>query len=205
MRRHTEDPRDLIDLELPCFQKLRLFRGNGDRRIFHPLFEYGHLICVMAAAEGGLPALPHPGRVLNRAGMFQHTARLRAVGEELRPVFLAGYCHADGVLCHGDGRIPHQTVKAKAGDVQHLRGRQDDRAALHRRRVIHADRIFIIELPFGIPLHAHPVRHQRVQPHDLAFPIADDLCVGVAPQEQVRHQRFTEYEGSHLRVRLVME
>ena len=37
MRRHTENPRNLIDLELPCLQELRLFRGNRDGRVFHPL------------------------------------------------------------------------------------------------------------------------------------------------------------------------
>ena len=56
-----------------------------------------------------------------------------------------------------------------------------------------------------IPVHLHPVRHQRVQRRHFPLAVADDLAVGVAPQEQVRHQRLPEHEGSHLRVRLIME
>ena len=44
-----------------------------------------------------------------------------------------------------------------------------------------------------------------VKSNDLALAIADYLGVGVAPEEQVGHEGFPEHEGTHFRVRLVME
>ena len=40
---------------------------------------------------------------------------------------------------------------------------------------------------------------------DLLFAIADNLCIRVTPQQQMSHQRFTEHERAHLRIRLIME
>ena len=108
-------------MKLSCFEKLRLLRRDADRRVFHAFFQHGDLIGIAAAAEGRLPALPYTLRVFDRAGVFQHTARSSAVGEELRTVLLAGNGHADGVLRHSDGAVTDQTVKTQAGNVQHIR------------------------------------------------------------------------------------
>src|SRR5699024_4145449 len=91
--RHSENSSDLIDLEFSRLQKLRLFRRDADGRVFHALLQYSDLVAVAAAAEGRLPALPHPLGVFDSAGMFQHTAGSRAVGEELGPVLLTGNRH----------------------------------------------------------------------------------------------------------------
>ena len=42
-RRHSENSSNFIDLELSCFEELRLFRGNGNGRVLHTLFQYGKL------------------------------------------------------------------------------------------------------------------------------------------------------------------
>ena len=68
--------------------------------------------------------------------MFQHAARLRAVLVEGRAVFVAGQPHANSLLCHGDGRIADQPVKAEAGDVEHvLRREPHDGFSAQRVRV----------------------------------------------------------------------
>ena len=85
MGRDSENSSDLIDLKFACFEELRLLRRDADGRVLHAFFQHGDLIGVAAAAEGGLPALPHTLRIFDRAGVFQHTARCRAVGEEFTP------------------------------------------------------------------------------------------------------------------------
>ena len=203
--RHPENSSDLIDLEFSRFQKLRLLRRDADGRVLHALLQHGDLVAVGAAAEGGLPAFPHPLGVFDGAGMLQHTAGSCAVGEELSPVLLTGNRHANGVLGHGNGTVPHQPVKAQAGDVQYIRGRQVDGNALHGGRVFGAGGILVVEPPLGIPVHHHAVWHQRIEGDDLALAVADDLGVGVAPQEKMGHERFPEHKGTHLRVRLIVE
>ena len=41
--------------------------------------------------------------------------------------------------------------------------------------------------------------------NDLTLAVADDLRIGISPKEQVRHQRFPEHEGSHLRVQRIVQ
>ena len=205
VRRHSENSSDLIDLEFSRLQKLRLLRRDADGRVLHALLQHGNLVAVGAAAEGGLPAFPHPLGVFDGAGMFQHTAGSRAVGEELSPVLLTGNRHADGVLGHGNGTVTYQPVEAQAGDVQHIRWRQVDGDALHGGRVLGAGGVLVVEPTLGVPVHHHTVWHQRIESDDLALSVAYDLGVGVAPQEQMGHERLPEYERTHLRVRLIVE
>ena len=89
--------------------------------------------------------------------------------------------------------------------MQHIRGRQVDGDALHGRSVLGAGGVLVVEPALGVPVHHHAVWHQRIEGDDLALAVADDLGVGVAPQEQMGHERFPEYEGTHLRVRLIVE
>ena len=122
MGRDSENSSDFIDLKFACFKKLRLLRRDTDGRVLHAFFQYGNFVCIAAAAEGGLPALPHTLRIFDRAGVFQYTARSGTIGEELRAVLLAGDRHADGVLRHGDGAVADQTVKAVSRYVEYIRG-----------------------------------------------------------------------------------
>jgi len=122
MRRHSENSSNFIDLELACFEELRLFRRDADGRVLHALFQNGDLSAVGAAAKLGLPRIPDALRVFDSTGVLQHTTRCRAVGEELRAIFLGGNGKADCVLRHGDGAVADQAVKAKAGNMQHIGG-----------------------------------------------------------------------------------
>ena len=65
--------------------------------------------------------------------------------------------------------------------------------------------VFVVDTATGITIHRHAVRHERIERNDLAAPVADDLCVGIAPKQQMRHERFSERERGHFRVWLVME
>ena len=84
-------------------------------------------------------------------------------------------------------------------------GLQCDGAGLHGRRVVASHLVAVVEPSLVVAVDRHAVRHERVERHDLALAVADDLRVGVSPQKQVRHERLPEYEGRHLRVRLVVQ
>ena len=53
---------------------------------------------------------------------------------------------------------------------------QPDKTAFDRRRVIHADGVFVIKLSIAVTIYCHPVRHQRVESNHLSFTVTDDLC-----------------------------
>ena len=205
MGRNSENSSDFIDLEFACFKKLRLLRRDTDGCVLHAFFQYGNFVCIAAAAEGGLPALPHTLRIFDRAGVFQHTARSGTIGEELRAVLLAGDRHADGVLRHSDGTVTDQTVKTQAGNVQHIRWLQRYGELLVFDGFVRATVIGVVETPIFISVHRHLVGHKRIQSNDFIFTVADDLRVSVAPEEKVRHEGFPEHERTHLRVRLIVE
>ena len=137
--------------------------------------------------------------------MFQHAAWRSAVGEELRAILLTGNSHADGVLRHSNGAVAHQTVKAKTGNVQHIRGVKRYGEVLILDGFVRATVVGVVQPPGFVSVHGHFVRHQGIQRHDLVLAVADDLRVGVAPEEQMRHERFPEHEGTHFRVRLIVE
>lgn len=59
--------------------------------------------------------------------------------------------------------------------------------------------------PSLISTYGHPVRHQRIQADDLVSAVADDLRKRIPPQQQMRHESFSEHEGRHLWVRLIMK
>ena len=49
-------------------------------------------------------------------------------------------------------------------------------------------------MPTFISVHRHLVRHEGIQCNNLILAVADDLCIGIAPQEQVRHKRFPKHK-----------
>ena len=65
--------------------------------------------------------------------------------------------------------------------------------------------IGVVQPPILVSVHRHLVRHQGIQSNDFILAVADDLRVGIAPEEQMRHERFPEYKGAHFRIRLIME
>ena len=205
MRWDSENSSDLIDLEFSCFEELRLLRRDADGRVFHAFFQHSDFVCITAAAEGGLPALSHTLRVFDRAGVFQYTTRSGTVGEEFCTVFFTGNRHADGVLCHSDGTVADQTVKAQTWDVKNIQRLKRHSELLVLDGFVRATIIGVVQPPAFISVHRHLVRHQGVQRHNLIFAVADNLRVGIAPEEQVCHECLTKHERTHLRVRLIVE
>ena len=41
--------------------------------------------------------------------------------------------------------------------------------------------------------------------NDLVATVSQYLGKGIAPQQQMRHQRLSEHEGRHLRIRLIVQ
>ena len=76
-------------------------------------------------------------------------------------------------------------------------------SAVHIITVI--NQILIIKPSMFIPVHRHPVRHQRIKCNNLTLSIPDNLTVCIPPQKQMRHQSLPEYKRSHLRIRLIMQ
>ena len=67
------------------------------------------------------------------------------------------------------------------------------------------NQILITKPAMLIPVHRHPVRHQRIKSHNFTLSIPDDLTVRIPPQKQMRHQSLPEHKRSHLRIRLIMQ
>ncbi|MPN00396.1 hypothetical protein SDC9_147590 [bioreactor metagenome] len=182
MRRNAEDTRNLIDLELTRFQKLRLFRRNPDGCILHALFENRDLVRVRAALICRVPAFLDAQRVFDRAGMFQHACRSRAVGEELRAVLFGSDRQADRVLRHGNRAVADQAVEPEPGDVQYVRRRKGHLTRFPEcGRVLRPALIQIKKPAVLITVDCHFARHEWVERDHLASGVSDDLCVGVAP------------------------
>ena len=151
-----------------------------------------------------MPCLSDTLRVLNGSGVFQYTGRGCAIGEELSSVFLCSDGKADGVFCHCNRAIADKPVKAETGNMEHVGGLQNNRFTLAADLVNGAE-VLIVELAILVPIHTHLVGHQGIQCHDLALTVPDDLSIGIAPEEQVRHECFPEDEGTHLWIRLIMK
>ena len=206
MRRNPVQPGNLVHLELPGLQKLRFLRRNPDLLVLHALFQNGNLPRILRAPVDSVPALPHLRRVLQHPRMLQNAARRGPVLKEPRPVFLTGQRHPHRILRHGNGRIPHQPVKPKPGDMQHILPRKIHPAVLPKVRVlVTVPVIDIIKLPLTVPVNLHLVRQQRVQPQHPAPAVPYDLRIGIPPDQKMAHKRLPEHKRSHLRVRLVMQ
>ena len=138
--------------------------------------------------------------------MLQNAAGRSPVGEKLRPELLAGDGHADGVLGHGDGRIPYQAVKPQAGNVHHILLPEPDRTIFFDFGIfVRGLGVQVIDLSVPIPAHFHPIWHQWIQGYYLPPAVPDDLGEGIPPQKKVGHKGFPEHEAGHLRVGGIME
>ena len=198
VRRYAINAADLRYLKFAGFQKLSFAVWYGDGRIAHVLFQHGHLAGVDGAAVGRVPALPQLLRILYRIGMSQDTAGSCAVGEELAAVFLGGKAETDGVLFQRNGAVAHDSVEAQSGNVQHVLRAQAHHLAL-------AGGVVVDELSTVVPVHLHLIRQQRIQPQNVAAPVAQDLAVGVAVNQEMGEHDLPQDEAGHLGVRLVVQ
>lgn len=78
--------------------------------------------------------------------------------------------------------------------MQHIGRMKDDRGIVILRQLFLRFLIGVIKLSCLIPADGHLVRHQRIQRHNLALAVADDLRIGVSPQQKMSHQCFPEHE-----------
>ena len=206
MRRNPVQPGNLVHLELPGLQKLRFLRRNPDLLVLHALFQNGNLPRILRAPVDSVPALPHLRRVLQHPRMLQNTSRRGPVLKEPRPVFLTGQRHPHRILSHGNRRIPHQPVKPKPRDMQHILLPKTHPAILPKVRILVTVPVINIKnLPLIVPVNLHPVRQQRIQPQHPAPAVPYDLRISIPPDQKMAHKRFPEHKRSHLRVRLVMQ
>lgn len=96
-------------------------------------------------------------------------------------------------------------IEAESGDMQHIRGLKRYGELLVLDSLVCATIIGVVQPTVFVSVHRHLVGHQRVQGYDLVLSVSDDLCIGVAPEEQMCHECFPEHERTHLRVRLIVE
>ena len=73
------------------------------------------------------------------------------------------------------------------------------------RNFIRIGVVDVVQLAAFISVHFDILRQQRIQPQHGVFAIPDDLCVGIAPEEQVGHQGLPENESRHFRVGLSVQ
>lgn len=115
---------------------------------------------------------------------------------EVTPTYEMNDMHRDEVL---------DFIEAESEDMQHIRGLKRYCELLVLDSLVCATVIGVVQATILVSVHGHLVGHQRVQSYDLVLSVADDLCIGVVPEEQVRHELLPEHKGTHLRVRLVVE
>ena len=179
MGRHSENSSDLIYLKFPCLQKLCFVRRNGNRSIFHALFQDGNLVAVGRTAEGRVPGVTHPCRVFQCSRMLQHTTWCCSVGVELTAVLLRCDCQADGILRHRNGAVTNKPVKTQSRNMKHIGRVKDDRPGFHRWSIIVGLRVFVIQMSVLVPIHCHAVRHQGIERNDLALAYGPYDCAGL--------------------------
>ena len=206
MARHAVDAAHLLDAESPRLKKL----GGGVVDLLRPLLES---IRNDDGGEGVLRTLEHlvplvfvPPQHLWLVGLvgLKDGAAAGVVSEECRGVNLCRPGKADGlageghrhITCHPIGREPanHKNLLLPILDGVGVRVEE-------RRR----DLVVVPQLAVRQPLDRHPRGVERLQLVDGAVRAGDDLAVGVAPEEQLRHGPLFPLKRRHPVVGLVVQ
>ena len=197
---------NLIQLELPSFEELTILWRETHLLILHALFKHDHLMGILTSLIDRIPRVPHLAGVFENTGMLQNAARSGSVGEEAGSVLLTGDSDAYCVFHHGNGAVSNQAIKAKSRDVKHILWCKSNLPVLlHVGIEVAVPCVEIDQLTIAHPLHTHFIWEQRVKGSNTPSTITYDLCIGIAPEQQVGHQCLTEDERGHFGIRLIVE
>ena len=74
------------------------------------------------------------------------------------------------------------------------------------RILLRASRIGVVEFPRAtVPAHIHLVREERIKSENTPSAVAQNLCIGISPQEEMRHKRLTKDETRHFGIWRIVE
>lgn len=197
--------KDTLDYDFATEKQFSYEGLSIDAAVKHAFFQDGNFVTVSRTAEGGVPGIAYPCRVFQCSRMLQNTAWGSTIGIELAAVLLGCNSKTDSVLCHGNGAVTDKTIKAQPRHMKDIGWVEIDWPVLHRWCIVIGLRVFVIQSAMLIPIHGHTIRHQRIQRNDLAFPISNDLGVGISPEKQVGHEGFPKHKGTHFRIWLIVE
>ena len=203
--RHIEDPAYLLYTVLTCRKKLAVLGRQADGLVAHALFYDSDLVSVARAAVGFTPLAADLLGVLQDTWMLQYADGLCAIPEKRTAVLFNGQHSAQAVLHHGNGRKTHQPIEAQTGDMEYLIPAEVNVLVLFARRFIRIGMIDVVDFAVVIAVYLDIFRQKRIQADHIILAIPDDLAVGVPPQEQMGHERFTPGKARHLRVRHQVE
>ncbi|PJE80682.1 hypothetical protein CI610_00343 [invertebrate metagenome] len=203
---HVEDTGDLGYLKLSGLQKLAVLRRDADALELHALLQDRHAERIIRSAVEvfPLPAKPiHGSRVvrlvrlaLHPPRMFQDTGQDAAVTEQPGAEGLRRLAQPDGFPVQGDGGLPGNAVESQCRDVQHLMGLRLHGHVANGGEITQAA---VYDLRHSL------VRPQRQQMPRLSPAVPHDVGISVSPAGTVGHLGVAPGEGSHPRVRLVMQ
>ena len=155
-------------------------------------------------AIGTLPCISYPFRIFNDTRMLQHTRWTGSVCEKGRTIVFTGKRNADCILCKSNGRISHQAVIPKSGNMQHVFCLQDNIALLFQVWIGFIVAVVDVDQTVSL-VTVYSIRHQRIQPQYISTTVSDNLCVSIAVNQQMGHQGFSEYERCHFGIWLIVE
>ena len=182
MRRDAIQPCDLVQLELPGFQKLAVLRRQSDLLILHPFFQYRYFMGIAAAPVYFVPGVPYFLRIFQNSRMLQDTSWCGTVGKETGSILFTGKGNPHSILHHSNRGIAYQSIKTKSWDMQHIIPAKCDLPIAGKVRVfIRVTGIGINKLPVPITVHCHLACQQRIKRHHTACSIPDNLGIGIPP------------------------
>ena len=135
----------------------------------------------------------------------QDTTWRSTVRIELGAILFCSNCKTYGVLCHRDRGVSNQSVKSKAWNMENIGRLEPYRSTLSGPCFIGRGLVLVVELSLLIAVNHHAVWHERIQRHHFTLSVSNNLCVSVAPEKQMRHERFSERKRSHLRIWLIVQ
>ena len=179
MERHSIQPCNFLYLKLSGFEKLCFIIGDGNRRVFHALFQNCGMMRVRTAI-GTLPGISYTLWIFNDTRMFQYTGWTGTVGEKGRTIVFTGEGNTDCILRKSNGRISHQAVIPKSGNVQHIFCLQDNIALLFQVWIgFIVAAVDVDQTVSLVTVYSDLIRHQRIQSQNITSAVSDDLCIGI--------------------------